>query len=180
MNCMSYSRIRRLGKNSMNKYYWHCFKETSDPAFVQMNGQNWAGLHGHSGYFLVSLRKSAFLCWWKGWEPVHSPPLRLPMGFQTRSSPTTMAAMLWSSVSCEQDDPKVRGNEEWGRTNAKERIMAFPELVTEDQGSWVALETEIEGVLRGFTYWFWKPCFSLRWLAISVKALRKLAPLHFY
>lgn len=93
---------------------------------------------------------------------MHSPPLRLPMGFQTRSSPTTMAAMLWSSVSCEQDDPKVRGNEEWGRTNAKERIMAFPELVTEDQGSWVALETEIEGVLRGFTYWFWKPCFNLR------------------
>lgn len=58
----------------------------------------------------------------------------------------------------------------------KGSITAFPGLVTEDQGSWVALETEIEGVLRGFTCWFWMPCFNLKWLAVSLKALRKLTP----
>lgn len=70
--------------------------------------------------------------------------------------------MLWSDVSYEPDDPRVRGPEEQGRTCAKGHIAAFPELVTEDQGSRVALETEIEGVLWGFTCWFWKPCFNLR------------------
>lgn len=73
-----------------------------------------------------------------------------------------MAAMLWSDVSCEQGNPRARGIEERGTTSAKESVTAFPELVTEDQGSWVALETEIEGVLWGFTCWFWKPCFNLR------------------
>jgi len=75
---------------------------------------------------------------------------------------TTMAAVLWSCVSCTQDDPRVRVIEEWGRTSAKGPIKAFLELVMEDQGSWVALETEIEGALWGFTCCFWKPCFNLR------------------
>lgn len=143
-----------------------------------MSEQNWAGLHGGSGYFLVSPRKSAYLCWWKGWEPVHSLPLSLPHGLSDFT--TTKAAMLWSGISCQQDNPRVRGIEEQGRTSVKGSITAFAELVMEDQGSWVALETEIEGVLRGFTCWFWKPCFSLRWLALCVKALRKLTPSGFY
>lgn len=70
--------------------------------------------------------------------------------------------MLWSGVSCKQDDFRAGGIEEQGRTSAKGSITAFPELVTEDQDSWVALETEIEGVLRGFTCWFWKSCFNLK------------------
>lgn len=142
-----------------------------------MSEQRWASLHGGSGYFLVSPMETAFLCWWKAWEPVHSLPLRLPMGFEASSSPTTM---LWSGVLCKQDDFRAGGIEEQGRSSAKGSITAFPELVTEDQDSWVALETEIEGVLWGFTCWFWKSCFNLRWLAISVKALRKLTPLRFH
>lgn len=66
---------------------------------------------------------------------MHSPPLRLPTGSQASSSPTTMAAVLWSGVSRQQDDPTARGLEERGRTSVKGRIMAFPVLVTEDQGS---------------------------------------------
>lgn len=142
-----------------------------------MSEQRWASLHGGSGYFLVSPMETAFLCRWKAWEPVHSLPLRLPMVFEASSSPTTM---LWSGVLCKQDDFRAGGIEEQGRSSAKGSITAFPELVTEDQDSWVALETEIEGVLWGFTCWFWKSCFNLRWLAISVKALRKLTPLRFH
>lgn len=84
-----------------------------------MGEHNRAGLHWGSGSFLVSLRKSAFPHWWKGWEPVHPRPLRLPMGFHTSSSPTTMAATLWREVSRKQDDPRARGIEERGRTGAK-------------------------------------------------------------
>lgn len=69
--------------------------------------------------------------------------------------------MLWNGVSCQQDDSRARGFEEQGRTGAKGSVTAFPELVTEDQGSWVALETEIEGVLRGFTCWFLGGCAFL-------------------
>lgn len=90
---------------------------------------------------------------------MRSPPLSFPMGFQTSSPSTTTVAMLWSGVSSKPDDPRVSGTEGWRRTSAKGSIMVFPDLVMEDQDSWVALETEIEGVLRGFRCWVWKPCF---------------------
>lgn len=50
---------------------------------------------------------------------MYSPLLRLRMGFQNSSSPTTMPAMLWSGVTCEQDDQGARGIEEQGRTAMK-------------------------------------------------------------
>lgn len=152
-------------------------KKPSDPAFGQMSEHSQAGQAcvGGSGSSLVPLRKSSHhpSAGGRAEIPV-SPANHMSHGLPLGLSPTTWQrwCLLWARSQERAGHLPVERF--LGRSSAKGSIAEFPDPVTEDQGSWVAVETEIEGVLWGFTCRFWKPCFSLRWLTVTVKALRKL------
>lgn len=159
-------------------------KSLLDPAFVQMGEHNWAG-QDHSGApaLLMPLWKSVPLSC-RTVESLVSPVTQM----SHCSSPSTGQQCCESLSPASEASQELAGLLPVGRSGSKEGLKSGQgavqkeaswhfEPVTEDQGSWVALETEIEGVLWGFTCCFWKPCFTLRWLAVSVKARRKLSPI---